>query len=139
MPHSWNTRRSTMAKKNTGGFTAEERSAMKERAAELKREEKRAKAVDKAAAAQAEVRAKISKMPDGDRQMAERLHEIVTTTAPHLSPKLYYGQPAYARDGKVVVCFRSGQMEKERYTTFRVTQQAPLESESGLWATSYAL
>src|SRR5699024_3996585 len=94
---------------------------------------------DKAAAAEAEMLAKIAKMPDGDRQMAERFHSIVTAVAPHLSPKLYYGQPAYARDGKVVVFFRSGQMDKERYSTFGVTQHAALDDASGLWATSYAL
>lgn len=125
-----------MSKETAGGFSAEERTAMKERAAELKSQ---GKAADKAAAAEAEMLAKIAKMPDGDRQMAERLHSIVTAVAPHLSPKLYYGQPAYARDGKVVVFFRSGQMDKERYSTFGVTQHAALDDASGLWATSYAL
>ena len=78
-------------------------------------------------------------MPDGDRQMAQRVHTIVTTVAPALAPKLYYGQPGYARNGKVVVFFRSGQMDKERYSTFGVSAQAALDEDSGFWPTSYAL
>lgn len=122
-----------------GGFSAQERAAIKERAAELKTDAKRAKGAGKAAAAEAELLAKIAQMPDGDREMAERVHAIVTTVAPDLSPKLYYGQPGYARDGKVVVFFRSGQMDKERYSTFGVSTLAALDDESGFWPTSYAL
>lgn len=128
-----------MAEKSAGGFSAEERKAMKERAAELKAEAKRAKGAEKAAAEEAELLAKIAKMPDGDRQLAERVHEIVTSVAPDLAPKLYYGQPGYARDGKPVVFFRSGQMDKERYSTFGVTVLAQLDDASGFWPTSYAL
>ena len=130
-----------MTKKDTaaGGFSAEERAAMKERAAELKAEAKRAKGAEKAAAEEAELLAKIAQMPDGDRELAERVHEIVTTVAPDLAPKLYYGQPGYARGGKPVVFFRSGQMDKERYSTFGVSALAALDDASGFWPTSYAL
>ena len=112
---------------------------MKQRAAELKADAKREKGAAKAAAEQKELLAKIAQMPDGDRQMAERLHEIVETVAPDLSPKLYYGQPGYARDGKVVVFFRSGQLDKERYSTFGVSNLASLDDDSGIWPTAYAL
>ncbi|CAH0171136.1 MULTISPECIES: DUF1801 domain-containing protein [unclassified Microbacterium] len=128
-----------MTKNDAGGFSAEERAAMKQRAAELKADAKRAKGAAKAAAEKAEQLAKIAQMPDGDREMAERLHEIVESVAPDLAPKLYYGQPGYARDGKVVVFFRSGQMDKERYSTFGVSAQAALDEPTGFWPTSYAL
>lgn len=128
-----------MANKNADGYSTEEREAMKQRAAELKTEAKRAKSAQKAAADEADLLAKIAQMPDGDRQMAERLHKIVAMVAPGLAPKLYYGQPGYARDGKVVVFFRSGQMDKERYSTFGVSVQAALDDKSGFWPTSYAL
>lgn len=82
-----------MTKSDAGSFSAEERRAMKERAAELKAEAKRAKNADKAAAEEAELLARIAQMPDGDRELAERVHEIVTTVPPELAPKLYYGQP----------------------------------------------
>lgn len=126
-------------KEKSVGLSAQERAAMKQRAAELKAEARRAKSAEKAAAAEAEVLAKIKSMPDGDRQMAERLHSIVTTVAPHLTAKLYYGQPGYASDGKVVVFFRSGQMDKERYSTFGVSATAALDDPSGCWPTSFAL
>ncbi|MEJ1920791.1 DUF1801 domain-containing protein [Microbacterium sp. KHB019] len=128
-----------MTKNDAGGFSAEERAAMKQRAAELKADAKRAKGAAKAAAEKAEQLAKIAQMPDGDREMAERLQEIVESVAPDLAPKLYYGQPGYARDGKVVVFFRSGQMDKERYSTFGVSAQAALDEPTGFWPTSYAL
>jgi len=128
-----------MTKDDAGGFSAEERKAMKDRAAELKAEAKRAKGAEKAAAEEAELLAKIAQMPEGDREMAERVHAIVTTVAPDLAPKLYYGQPGYARGGKPVVFFRSGQMDKERYSTFGVSAQAALDDSSGFWPTSYAL
>lgn len=122
-----------------GQFSAEERAAMKARAAELKADARRAKGEAKAAAEAEEQLAKIASMPDGDRQMAERLQAIVADVAPDLAPKLYYGQPGYARDGKVVVFFRSGQMDKERYSTFGVSAQADLDEPGGLWPTAYAL
>ncbi|MDR7381679.1 DUF1801 domain-containing protein [Promicromonospora iranensis] len=129
----------TSATQKKDGFSAEERAAMKSRAAELKTEAKRARGAEKAAADEADVLAKIAEMPDGDREMAERVHTIVTTVAPELAPKLYYGQPGYARRGKVVCFFRSGQLDKERYSTFGFSVQAELDSADGLWPTAYAL
>ncbi|MCC2307534.1 iron chaperone [Cellulomonas chengniuliangii] len=121
------------------GFSAQERAAMKERAAELKAEARRTRNADKAAADEADVLAKIAEMPEEDRALAERVHSIVTTAAPELAPKLYYGQPGYARDGKVLCFFRSGQMDKERYSTFGFSVQAGLDDDSGAWPTSFAL
>ena len=123
----------------TGGFSAAERTAMKQRAAELKAEGRKAGAAEKAAADEAAVLAKIAEMPQPDQGMAERLAIIVADAAPDLLPKLYYGQPGWARTGKVVVFFRSGQMDKERYSTLGFTSQAGLDDVVGLWPTSYAL
>ncbi|WP_159792943.1 DUF1801 domain-containing protein [Puerhibacterium puerhi] len=121
------------------GFSTRERAAMKERAAELRAQAKRGRGADKAARDQADVLAKIAAMPEPDRALAERVHAIVTSVAPDLAPKLYYGQPAYARKGKVVCFFRSGQADGERYSTFGFNAEAALDDPSGLWATSYAL
>jgi hypothetical protein len=112
---------------------------MKQRAAELRTQAGRGRGADKAAADEADVLAKIAEMPESDRALAERVHAIVTTTAPELAPKLYYGQPGYARKGKVVCFFRSGQMDKERYSTFGFSAHANLDDTTGLWPTSYAL
>ncbi|TNC46836.1 DUF1801 domain-containing protein [Mumia zhuanghuii] len=125
--------------KSADGFSAQERAAMKERAAELKAEARRAREADKAAADEADVLAKIAEMPQEDRSLAKRVHSIVKKAAPELAPKLYYGQPGYARDGKVLCFFRSGQMDKERYSTFGFSAQAALDDDSGVWATSFAL
>jgi hypothetical protein len=122
-----------------GGFSAEERAAMKARAAELKAEARRGKAEDKAAAEKAAVDEKIAAMQQPDRGMAERLNAIVADAAPQLLPKLYYGQPGWAKAGKVVVFFRSGQDDKERYSTLGFSSQATLDEDGGLWPTSYAL
>jgi uncharacterized protein YdhG (YjbR/CyaY superfamily) len=121
------------------GFSEQERAAMKERASELKAEARRGRGAEKAAADERDVLAKIAEMPESDRVLAERVHAIVTTAAPELSPKLWYGQPAYVRKGKVVCFFRSGQMDKERYSTFGFNPEANLDDECGLWPTSYAL
>jgi uncharacterized protein YdhG (YjbR/CyaY superfamily) len=121
------------------GFSAQERAAIKARAAELRAEAKRARGAEMAAADAVDVLAKIAEMPDGDREMAERVHAMVTTVAPELAPKLYYGQPGYARGGKVVCFFRSGQQDKERYSTFGFSAQARLDAADGLWPTAYAL
>ena len=124
----------------SGSFSAEERAAMKARAAELKNEAKRGKADDKAAAEKATMMAKIAETPQPDRGMAERLHEIVTAAAPELLPKLYYGQPGWAPEGgKVVVFFRSGQMDKARYSTLGFSGDAKLDDDNGMWPSSYAL
>ncbi|WP_329016118.1 DUF1801 domain-containing protein [Streptomyces sp. NBC_00690] len=127
-----------MSTKHTGGFSEHERAAMQERAAELKKEANRGRG-NKKAAEELDVLSKIAEMADSDRAVAERIHAIVTTTAPELSPKLWYGQPAYARKGKVVCFFRSGQVDKERYSTFGFTTEAGLDDEGGLWPTSYAV
>lgn len=121
-----------------GGFSEQERAAMKERAAELKKEASRGRG-NKAAAEEHDVLSKIADMDAPDRAVAERLHAIVTTHAPDLAPKLWYGQPAYARKGKVVCFFRSGHDDKERYSTFGFTPEANLDDASGLWPTGYAL
>lgn len=112
---------------------------MKERAAELRREAERPPRGGKKAAEELDVLAKIEGMDDTDRRLAERIHAIVTATAPDLAPKLWYGQPAYARKGKVVCFFRSGTDDKERYSTFGLTPEAKLDDPDGLWATSFAV
>ncbi|QPZ38916.1 DUF1801 domain-containing protein [Paramicrobacterium chengjingii] len=129
-----------MSTKNsgTGGFSDEERAAIKARASELKNESSRGKR-NKKASEELDLLDKIQSMSDSDRVVAERLHAIVTATAPELSPKLWYGQPAYARDGKVVCFFRSGDTDKQRYSTFGFSPEAALDDSSGLWPTSYAV
>ncbi|ROO61516.1 uncharacterized protein DUF1801 [Micromonospora sp. Llam0] len=127
-----------MSKAGTNGFSEGERAAMKERAAELKKETTRGRG-GKAAAEELDVLSKIAQMEPSDRALAERIHAIVTTNAPDLSPKLWYGQPAYARKGKVVCFFRSGNADKEPYCTFGFTAAANLADDSGLWPTSFAV
>jgi uncharacterized protein YdhG (YjbR/CyaY superfamily) len=121
-----------MADKKHEGFSDEERAAMKERAKELKAEARRADG-EKA------LLDKIAEMPEPDRAMAERLHAIVTATAPDLSPKTYYGMPAYAnKDGKVVCFFTPASKFKERYATFGFNADANLD-DGTMWPTSFAL
>jgi uncharacterized protein YdhG (YjbR/CyaY superfamily) len=115
----------------TKGFSAEERAAMKERAAELKAEARQADG-EKA------VLAKIAEMPKADRVMAERIHAIVKASAPGLSPKTWYGMPAYAKDGKVVCYFQSAHKFKARYATFGFSDDANLD-DGAMWPTSFAL
>lgn len=98
-----------------------------------------AKALEKLAKEAAMQAEKIETMPDEDKALARRLHEIVAKVAPDLTPKLYYGQPGWAKDGKVVVFFRSGRQDKLRYSTLGVSPLATLDDASGLWPTSYAL
>src|SRR5687767_14703288 len=127
-----------MAEKRTGktkGFTAEERAAMKERAQELKAE---ARASKNKAEGESDVLAKIAEMPGPDRAMAERLHAIIKDSAPALSPKTWYGMPAYAKDGKVVCYFQSAHKFKSRYATFGFSDKANLD-EGAMWPTSFAL
>jgi len=124
----------------SGSFSAEERASMKARAAELKSDAKRGKAEEKAAADKATMMAKIAETPEPDRGMAERLHDIVTAAAPELLPKLYYGQPGWAPEGgKVVVFFRSGLTDKDRYSTLGFSSAANLDDDGGMWTTSFAL
>ena len=119
------------------GFTDEERGAMKERAQELKaaaRRSPRGKKADEESA----VLAKIAELPEPDRAMAERLHAVIKASAPALSPKLWYGMPAYAKDGKVVCFFQSAQKFNTRYATFGFNDTANLD-EGAMWATAFAL
>jgi uncharacterized protein YdhG (YjbR/CyaY superfamily) len=117
----------TMSAKKAKGFTDEERAAMKERAQELKAE-----------ARESDVLAKIAEMQEPDRAMAERLHAIVKASAPALSPKTWYGMPAYAKDGKVVCFFQSAQKFQSRYATLGFSDEANLD-EGAMWPTSFAL
>ena len=125
-----------MGAKKSEGFTAEERAAMRERAKELKAEERASK---NRAAGESAVLAAIAAMQGQDRAMAERLHEIVKASAPALSPKTWYGMPAYAKkDGKVLCFFQSAQKFNSRYATLGFSDAANLD-EGDMWPTSFAL
>ncbi len=123
--------------KTSEGFTDEERAAMKERARELKAAARRGPRADKVDGESA-VLAKIAEMPEPDRAMGERLHAVVKASAPALSPRLWYGMPAYAKDGKVVCFFQSAQKFKTRYATFGFSDKANLD-EGAMWPTAFAL
>src|SRR4051794_20816686 len=128
--------KSTVAiNKKSKGFTDEERAAMKERAKELKAE---ARANKDKAEGESDVLAKIAEMPEPERAMAKRLHEIITASAPALAPRLWYGMPAYAKDGKVVCFFQSAQKFNTRYATLGFSDTANLD-EGALWPTTFAL
>ena len=120
-----------MSPKKDTGFTAEERAAMKERARELKAEKSKADG-------ESDVLAKIAEMPKADRAMAERIHKIVKASAPDLTPRTWYGMPAYAKDGKVVCFFKSASKFKSRYATFGFNDPANLD-DGAMWPTSFAL
>jgi uncharacterized protein YdhG (YjbR/CyaY superfamily) len=113
----------TKTKGTTNGLTAEERAAMKERIREVKADA---------------ARDKIAEMPPGDRAMAERIHEIVKAAAPTLSPKTWYGMPAYAKNGNVICFFQSAAKFKARYATFGFNEDAQLD-DGPMWPTSWAL
>ena len=117
------------------GFTDEEKAAMKERAKELKAE---ARANKDRAAGESDLLAKIAEMPEPERTMAKRLHEIITASAPALSPKTWYGMPAYAKDGKVVCFFQAASKFNTRYATFGFQHDANLD-EGEMWPVSFAL
>lgn len=123
--------------KASKGFTDEERAAMRERAEELKASARRGPRASKADG-EREVLAKIAEMPDPDRTMAERLHAIVKAAAPELSPRTWYGMPAYAKDGEVVCFFQSARKFKTRYATLGFSDKANLD-EGDLWPTAFAL
>jgi uncharacterized protein YdhG (YjbR/CyaY superfamily) len=125
-----------MAERKSKGFTDEERAAMKERARELKAEARRGPRAKKDG--ESDVLEKIAEMPEPDRAMAERLHAIVKASAPALSPKTWYGMPAYAKDGKVVCYFQSADKFKSRYMTFGFSDDANLD-EGAMWPTAFAL
>ncbi|MFJ1706712.1 iron chaperone [Kitasatospora sp. NPDC088346] len=120
------------------GFTAQERAAMKAHAQEQKKAARRGSPAEKAAEAERDVLAKIAEMRDSDRVMAERVHAVVTANAPTLAPKLWYGMPAYALDGKVVCFFQSAEKFKARYATLGFSDQAKLD-EGPMWAAGFAL
>ncbi|WP_328874657.1 DUF1801 domain-containing protein [Streptomyces sp. NBC_00287] len=126
--------------KNTASeqWTDEERAAMKERAQEVKASARRVSKADKAAQDEAAVVAKIAEMQDSDRIMAERIHAVVRASAPELAPKLWYGMPAYAKNGKVVCFFQSAQKFNARYATFGFNDTANLD-EGTMWPTAFAL
>jgi uncharacterized protein YdhG (YjbR/CyaY superfamily) len=121
----------TMSAKKSKGFTDEERAAMKERAREQKAEAQKADG-------ERAVLAKIAEMQEPDRAMADRIHAIIKASAPELSPKTWYGMPAYAKDGKVVCFFQSAEKFNTRYATFSFSDKANLD-EGAMWPTSFAL
>ena len=127
----------TASGKKSKGFTDEERAAIKARAQELKAEARRGARADKADGESA-VLAKIAEMTEPDRAMAQRLHAIIKASAPTLSPRLWYGMPAYAKDGKVVCFFQSAQKFNTRYATFGFSDTANLD-EGALWPVAFAL
>jgi hypothetical protein len=121
-----------MTTKNSKGFTAAEKAAMKQRAKELKAEQEKADG-------ESQVLAKLAEMTEGDRALGERLHEIIKASAPALSPKLWYGMPAYANtDGKIVCFFQCAQKFNTRYAELGFNDVANLD-EGGLWPVAYAL
>lgn len=119
------------------GFTDEERAAMRERAQELKAAARRATSAGKADG-ESDVLAKIAEMPEPDRAIGERLHAIIKASAPALSPRTWYGMPAYAKDGTVVCFFQSAHKFKTRYLTFGFSDKANLD-EGAMWPTAFAL
>src|SRR5712692_9040313 len=123
--------------KTSKGFTDEERAAMKEHAEELKVAARRGPRADKADG-ESDVLAKIAEMPEPDRALGERLHAVIKASAPALSPRLWYGMPAYAKDGHVVCFFQSAQKFKTRYATFGFSDKANLD-EGAMWPTAFAL
>jgi uncharacterized protein YdhG (YjbR/CyaY superfamily) len=127
----------TATDKTFTGLTDEERGAMKERTQELKAAARRGRGADKADEESA-VLAKIAEMPEPDRALAERLHAIIKASAPALSPKTWYGMPAYAKDGKIVCFFQSAQKFKTRYATFGFNDAANLD-EGAMWPVAFAL
>jgi uncharacterized protein YdhG (YjbR/CyaY superfamily) len=128
-------RRGKASGEQSEGFTAEERAAIKARAKELKDAER---ADRDRAYGESTVLAKIAEMPEPDRSLAERVHAIIKANAPALSPKLWYGMPAYAREGKVVCFFQDADKFKARYATLGFNDTATLD-EGAMWPTSYAL
>jgi uncharacterized protein YdhG (YjbR/CyaY superfamily) len=127
----------TVSRKEPAGFTDEERAAMRERVQELKEDASRGRRMSKEDGESA-VLAKIAALPQTDRAIAERVHAIVKANAPELSPKTWYGMPAYAKDGNVVCFFQSAQKFKTRYATLGFSDKANLD-EGRMWPTAFAL
>ena len=128
---------STAKNKTSGGFTDEERGAMKEHAQELKAAARRGPRAAKADG-ESDVLAKIAEMAEPDRVMAERVHAIVKASAPALAPRTWYGMPAYAKDGKIVCFFQPAQKFKTRYATLGFNDAAHLD-DGAMWPVAYAL
>jgi len=124
-------------RKASKGFTDDEKAAMRERAQEVKSAARRGSRAAKADG-ESDVLAKIAEMPDHDRAIAERIHAIIKAAAPSLSPRTWYGMPAYAKDGKVVCFFQSGHKFKTRYATLGFSDRANLD-EGTMWPNAYAL
>jgi len=137
MTETQNPAKDTASGKTFEGFTDEERAAMKARANELKTSARRSPRAAKADG-ESDLLARIAEMPESDRVMAERLHAIVKASAPALSPKTWYGMPAYAKDGNVICFFRSAAKFKTRYATFGFSDKANLD-EGAMWPTDFAL
>jgi uncharacterized protein YdhG (YjbR/CyaY superfamily) len=130
------TRKPARTRKTAGAFSDEERAAMKERAQEVKAA-KRAPGAGKADG-ESEVLAKIAEMPESDRVIGERLHKLIMATAPDLTPRTWYGMPAYSKDGNVLCFFRSAQKFNTRYATFGFSDKANLD-DGDMWPTDFAL
>ena len=128
----------TSTSSERASFTAEERAAMKDRAAELTRPGRRASAAEKSAEAEQAVLAKIGEMQDSDRIIAERVHAVVTAHAPELAPKLWYGMPAYALDGQIICFFQSAAKFRSRYATLGFSDKAKLDDGS-MWPAGFAV
>jgi uncharacterized protein YdhG (YjbR/CyaY superfamily) len=124
-------------RKASKGFTDDEKAAMRERAQEVRSAARRGSRAAKADG-ESDVLAKIADMPDHDRAIAERIHAIIKAAAPSLSPRTWYGMPAYAKDGKVVCFFQSGHKFKTRYATLGFSDRANLD-EGTMWPNAYAL
>jgi uncharacterized protein YdhG (YjbR/CyaY superfamily) len=138
MKDTFRSAKTTTAKNKTyEGFTDEERSAMKERAQELKGAARRGPRAGKADG-ESDVLAKIAEMPEPDRALGERLHAVIKASAPALSPRTWYGMPAYAKDGKVLCFFQPAQKFKSRYATFGFNDVANLD-EGAMWPVAFAL
>ena len=139
MAEKKSSKKTTQSKRTTastsGGFTPEERAAMKARAQELKAEERANK---NRAVGEKDLLAAIAAMKEPDRAMAKRLHGIITAAAPDLWPKTWYGMPAYANDGKIVCFFQSAEKFNARYATFGFSDEANLD-KGAMWPTSFAL
>jgi hypothetical protein len=131
------TAKGTAAGETSEGFTDDERAAMKKRAQELKAAARRGPRADKADG-EREVLAKIAEMPEPDRAIGERLHALITASAPTLTPRTWYGMPAYAKDGKVVCFFQAASKFKVRYATFGFQPDAHLD-DGTMWPTAFAL
>ncbi|CAM5792723.1 iron chaperone [Cellulomonas persica] len=127
-----------MSTTKTDTFTDDERAAMKERAAELRAQSARGGKAAKAADLESDVLAKIAEMPDADRVLAERIHAIVRAEAPHLTPRTWYGMPAYAKDGKVLCFFKAAAKFKTRYAILGFEEPAALD-DGPMWPTAYAV